>query len=57
MSCARTCSAGGASAAPSQDGFVTVLRAERHETVHAEPFDDIAVSVSALFGDDPSDSP
>lgn len=41
----------------SQDGFVTVLRAERHEAVRAEPFDDIAVSVSALFGDDPPDLP
>jgi len=36
----------------SQDGFVTVLRAERHETVYAEPFDAIAITVSALFGDD-----
>jgi Uma2 family endonuclease len=37
----------------SQDGFVTILRAERHETVHAEPFDTLAITVSALFGDDP----
>lgn len=41
----------------SQDGFVTILRAERHETVHAEPFDAVALSVSALFGDDPVDAP
>lgn len=41
----------------SQDGFVTVLRAERHETVHAEPFDAIAITVSELFGDDPATDP
>jgi len=37
----------------SDDGFVTVLRAERPETVHAEPFEAVAITVSTLFGDDP----
>jgi len=35
------------------DGYVTVLRAERSETVHAEPFQSIALVVGTLFGEDP----
>jgi Uma2 family endonuclease len=34
-------------------GYVTVLRAERGETVRAEPFDAIELVVGTLFGDDP----
>lgn len=34
-------------------GYITVLRAERHETVRAEPFDAIELFVGSLFGDDP----
>jgi Uma2 family endonuclease len=37
----------------SADGYVTLLRAERHETVRAEPFEAIAPFVGSLFGDDP----
>ena len=37
----------------SEDGFVTVLRAERGEVVRAEPFDAIELHVGTLFGDDP----
>lgn len=37
----------------STDGYITVLRAERHEVVRAEPFDAITISVGALFGEDP----
>lgn len=36
-----------------QDGYITVLRAERHEVVRAEPFDAIEIAVGTLFGDDP----
>lgn len=38
----------------SAPGYVTVLAAERGETVRAEPFDAIALEVGTLFGDDPS---
>ena len=38
-------------------GYITVLRAERHETVQAEPFDAIDLFVGSLFGDDPPDAP
>ena len=38
----------------SPDGYTTVLRAERGETVHAEPFADVPLEVGTLFGDDPS---
>jgi Uma2 family endonuclease len=34
------------------DGYVEVLIAERGETVRAEPFDAIELSVDVLFGDD-----
>jgi Uma2 family endonuclease len=34
-------------------GYVTVLRAERGETVRPEPFDEISLPVGVLFGDDP----
>ncbi|MBK7578839.1 MAG: Uma2 family endonuclease [Myxococcales bacterium] len=37
----------------SQDGYITVLSAERHEVVRAEPFDAIEIAVGTLFGDDP----
>lgn len=33
-------------------GYVTVLRAERHETVRAEPFESVELFVGSLFGDD-----
>lgn len=39
----------------SADGFVTRLRAERGETVRAEPFDAIEIAIGTLFGDDPPD--
>jgi Uma2 family endonuclease len=39
----------------SADGFVTLLRAERHEIVRAEPFDAIEIQVGTLSGDDPSE--
>jgi len=35
------------------DGFLVVLRAPEHETVRAEPFDAIELSVSVLLGGDP----
>jgi Uma2 family endonuclease len=37
----------------SADGYVTILGAERGETVRAEPFDAIELHVGTLFGDDP----
>jgi Uma2 family endonuclease len=37
----------------SADGYVTVLRAERGETVRPEPFGEIELVVGTLFGDDP----
>lgn len=37
----------------SDPGYVTVLTAERGETVRAEPFHDIEIAVGTLFGDDP----
>ncbi|MEZ4446944.1 MAG: Uma2 family endonuclease [Polyangiaceae bacterium] len=37
----------------SADGYITVMRAERGETVHPEPFEAIALAVGTLFGDDP----
>ena len=37
----------------SPDGYVMLLRAERHEVVRAEPFDAIEIPVGTLFGDDP----
>jgi len=37
----------------SVDGFITVVRAERHEIVRPEPFGDIELPVGTLFGDDP----
>jgi Uma2 family endonuclease len=38
----------------SADGYVTLLRAERGETIRAEPFEQIELSVGELFGDDPA---
>lgn len=37
----------------SEAGYITVLRAERGETVRPEPFDAIELAVGTLFGDDP----
>ncbi len=36
-----------------QDGYITVLRAEQHEVVRAEPFDATEIAVGTLFGEDP----
>lgn len=36
-----------------QDGYLTVLRAERGEIVRAEPFEAVELAVGTLFGDDP----
>lgn len=38
----------------SAPGYVSVLPAERGETVRAEPFDAVELEVGTLFGDDPS---
>lgn len=40
----------------SADGYITLLRAERHETIHAEPFEAVALFVGSLFGDDVPDA-
>jgi hypothetical protein len=37
----------------SQDGYITLLRAERDELVRAEPFEAIELAVGVLFGEDP----
>ncbi|HET7505722.1 MAG TPA: Uma2 family endonuclease [Kofleriaceae bacterium] len=37
----------------SADGYVTLMRAERGETVRPEPFQQIELAVGTLFGDDP----
>ncbi len=37
----------------SQDGYVTLLRAERREVVRPEPFEAVELAVGTLFGDDP----
>lgn len=39
----------------SRDGYVTLLRAERGETVRAEPFEAVELAVATLFGEDPPD--
>ncbi len=39
----------------SPDGYVTLMRAERGETVRPEPFPQIELSIGTLFGDDPPD--
>jgi Uma2 family endonuclease len=39
----------------SPDGYVTLMRAERGETVRPEPFQQIELAVGTLFGDDPPD--
>jgi Uma2 family endonuclease len=39
-----------------EDGWVTLVRAERGEVVRAEPFDAVALAVGTLFGDDPPDA-
>lgn len=38
-----------------ESGYITVLRAERGETVRPEPFAAIELAVGTLFGDDPSE--
>jgi Uma2 family endonuclease len=38
----------------SQDGYITLMRAERGEVVRAEPFEAIEIDVGTLFGQDPS---
>jgi Uma2 family endonuclease len=35
------------------DGYLTLIRAERGETVRPEPFQQIELAVGTLFGDDP----
>jgi Uma2 family endonuclease len=37
----------------SEEGYLTVLTAERGEVVRAEPFQAIELAVGTLFGDDP----
>jgi Uma2 family endonuclease len=39
----------------SPDGYVTLLRAERHEHVRPEPFGGIELFVGSLFGEDPAE--
>lgn len=41
------------SAAGRGDGYVTLMRAERGETLRPEPFEQIELAVGTLFGDDP----
>jgi Uma2 family endonuclease len=41
----------------SADGYITLMRAERTETVRAEPFQAVELAVATLFGDDPPESP
>ena len=36
-----------------EPGYLTVLRAERGETVQPEPFDAVSLPVGVLFGDEP----
>lgn len=38
------------------EGYLTILRAERGDTVRAEPFDAIELHVGTLFGDDPPET-
>jgi Uma2 family endonuclease len=40
----------------SAEGYITVLSAERHEKVRAEPFDAIELFVGSMFGDDEPDT-
>jgi Uma2 family endonuclease len=37
-----------------ESGYITVMRAERGETVRPEPFEAIQLAVGTLFGDDPT---
>jgi hypothetical protein len=37
----------------SDTGYVTLQRAERHEAIRAEPFEQVQLAVGSLFGDDP----
>jgi Uma2 family endonuclease len=37
----------------SAEGYIMLLRAERHEVVHAEPFEAIEIAVGTFFGDEP----
>jgi Uma2 family endonuclease len=39
----------------SEDGYVTLQRAERGEVIRAEPFEAVELAVGTLFGDDPPD--
>jgi len=41
----------------STDGYVTLMRAERAESVRAEPFQSVEIAVGTLFGDDPPEHP
>jgi len=36
----------------SHDGFINIMRAERHEVVRPEPFEAIELAVGTLFGDE-----
>lgn len=36
-------------------GYLQVLAAQRHEVVRAEPFDEVALKVGVLLGDDPEE--
>lgn len=38
----------------SDAGYINVMRAERGDTIRAEPFDAIELNVGTLFGDDPA---
>ena len=40
----------------SSDGYITVLRAQRGETVRPEPFQHIEIAIGTLFGDDPPEA-
>ena len=40
----------------SEDGYITLVRAERGEMLRAEPFEAIEIAVGTLFGDDPPES-
>jgi Uma2 family endonuclease len=39
----------------SEDGYITLMRAERGEVIRPEPFEAIELHVGTLFGDDPSE--
>jgi hypothetical protein len=39
----------------SEDGYITLQRAESGEVIRAEPFEAVELAVGTLFGDDPPD--